>query len=319
MRAFVFPGQGSQTIGMGRGLYEAFPTAREIFQEVDDVLGQKLSALMFSGEAEQLNLTENTQPALLAVSLALMHVLEKDMKLPFATLTHFTAGHSMGEYSALAASGAFSLAATARLLRLRGLAMQHAVPVGIGGMLALIGASIEQAEEVTLKASQATSFCEVANDNAPGQIVISGHLPALEKAMEIAKEMGIKRALLLPVSAPFHSRLMEPAALKMAEALEKEDLKGMPSVALISNVTATPVTDISQIRPRLVEQMTGRVRWVESMKYLAQQGVTQLVEVGAGKVLAGLMRRIDSTIEVVNIETPEDCEAFHKCAIETIS
>ncbi len=310
MKAFVFPGQGAQYISMGQELFNTFSSAKEVFQEVDDVLGQKLSTLMFSGDEKELQMTANTQPALMAVSVAVMRVLEKDMGLNLKSAASFVAGHSLGEYSALCATGVYSLAATTRLLRARGNAMQEAVPAGKGGMAALIGATMEQAEEVAASASSGESVCEVANDNAPGQIVLSGHLDAIERAIEIAKEMGIKRAVLLPVSAPFHSSLMGPAAEKMTEALAQEEILAMPSVPLVSNVTADLLESQDQLHPRLIDQITGRVRWVESMNFMAQKGVSEIVEVGSGKVLTGLMRRINKEITGVNVETPEQIDAL---------
>lgn len=314
MKAFVFPGQGSQYSGMGRDLYEAFPSAKEVFQEVDDTLDQKLSTLMFSGDEAELKSTSNTQPALMAVSVAVMRVLEKEMGFDLAKDVDFVAGHSLGEYSALCATGVYSLATTARLLRRRGNAMQEAVPVGKGGMAALIGATLDQAESLAKEASQGDSLCEVANDNAVGQVVLSGHMEAIERVIELAqeKERGIKRALLLPVSAPFHSSLMVPAAKAMAEALTNEKPLSMPCVTLVSNVTATPLDALEQLSQRLVDQITGRVRWVESMTYLGSQGVTEIIEVGAGKVLTGLMRRINKEIKTSNIETPSDIDGFCK-------
>ena len=310
MKAFVFPGQGSQYIGMGQELCNTFASAKEVFQEVDDVLGQKLSSLMFSGDEKDLQMTANTQPALMAVSVAVMRVLEKEMGLDLKASAAFVAGHSLGEYSALCATGVYNLAATTRLLRARGNAMQEAVPAGKGGMAALIGATLEQAEEVAAAATSGESVCEVANDNAPGQIVLSGHLDAIERAIEIAKEMAIKRAILLPVSAPFHSSLMKPAAEKMKEALASEEILAMPSVPLVSNVTATILGSQDQIHSRLIDQITGRVRWVESMAFMAEQGVSEIVEIGSGKVLTGLMRRINKEITGVNVETPEQLETL---------
>lgn len=310
MQAFLFPGQGSQYPGMGKEIFSHFSTAKEVFQEVDDVLSQKLSSLMFDGDESELMKTQNTQPALMAVSIALMRVLERDMKIDLKSQIHFAAGHSLGEYTALCATGVFSLASTARLLRARGLAMQEAVPLGVGGMAALIGATLEQGEDVARQATSGTSVCEVANDNAPGQIVLSGHKDAIERAIDIAGSMGIKRAIVLPVSAPFHSSLMQPAVAKMQASLDKEEILGMPSVSLVSNVTASPLETADQIIPRLLDQMTGRVRWVESMMYLVDHGVTEVIEVGAGKVLSGLMRRIHKDTTCTNIETLADLDLF---------
>jgi [acyl-carrier-protein] S-malonyltransferase len=314
MRAFVFPGQGSQYIGMGKPLYESFTEAREVFEEVNETLKQNLTQLMFSGEEEDLTLTENAQPALMAHSLAVMRILERQAGYSLKSQAQFCAGHSLGEYAALCASGVYSLAATARLLKTRGQAMQQAVPVGKGGMAALIGATVEQAEAVAQQAATGGFVCEVANDNAPGQVVLSGDMAAIDQALEIAKEHSIKRALKLPVSAPFHSSLMAPAAALMATALAQETIQSMPVIPLISNVTATPIETEEQIPERLITQVTGRVRWVESMTYLTQNGVTEMVEIGAGKVLSGLMRRINKDVTVINIETPEDIEAYLKKA-----
>lgn len=313
MYAFLYPGQGSQYSGMGHDLFTTFSSAKEVFQEVDDTLNQNLSDLMFSGDENDLKQTENTQPALMAVSIATQRVLEKDFGVP-VTHASYIAGHSLGEYSALCATGVFSLPSTARLLKIRGQAMQRAVPAGQGGMVALIGATIAQAEDIAKKAQDIAlsphNICEVANDNAPGQIVISGHLEAVNAAIDLAKDAEIKRAVLLPVSAPFHSSLMAPAAKEMKAALEAETLYNMPSTTVISNITASPLDQENQIHDRLIQQMTGRVRWVESMDYMAQHGVTTYVEVGAGKVLSGLMKRINKGATALSLETPQDIEAF---------
>ena len=314
MKAFVFPGQGSQYIGMGKPLYDTFQEARDVFQEINETLKQNLSKLMFAGDEADLILTENAQPALMAHSLAIMRVLERQAGYSLKSQAHFCAGHSLGEYSALCASGVYSLGATARLLKTRGQAMQQAVPVGKGGMAALIGATLEQAEAIAQQAAVGGLVCEVANDNAPGQVVLSGDTEAIDQALEIAKDQNIKRALKLPVSAPFHSSLMGPAATIMATALAQETLQSMPLIPLISNVTATPLESEEQIPERLIAQVTGRVRWVESMTYLTQNGVTEMVEIGAGKVLSGLMRRINKAMDTVTIETPEDIEAYLKKA-----
>lgn len=310
MRAFVYPGQGSQYVGMGHELYQAFATAKEVFQEVDDALEQNLSSLMFSGDADTLKLTENTQPALLAVSMAVMRVLEKDLGFTLKQNVHFVAGHSLGEYTAYCASKVLSISQAAQLVRIRGQAMQHAVAPGIGGMAALLGSDLALAEEIAQEASQSNSLCEIANDNAPGQIVISGHMTAIERALTLAKEKGIKRAVLLPVSAPFHSSLMKPAVEKMAEALNGIKMSRMPDVPLITNVTATPLDSPDQITPRLLDQITGRVRWTETIQYLAKQGVQEIVEIGAGKVLCGLNKRIDSSLSTMSIETPVDLDSL---------
>jgi len=309
-RAFVFPGQGSQAVGMGRELAEAFPAARHVFQEVDDALGQKLSALMFEGPEDQLTLTENAQPALMAVSMAVLRVLEGEGKFDLATSATLVAGHSLGEYSALAAAGTFSLADTARLLKIRGQAMQKAVPVGVGAMAALIGADYEQAKEIAAAAAQG-EVCAAANDNAPGQVVVSGHKAAVERAIAIAAERGIKRAMLLPVSAPFHCALMQPAADAMAEALAGVTMTA-PKVPLVANVTAEKVSDPAAIRELLVAQVTGTVRWRESTLYMKGQGIASVVELGAGKVLSGLAKRIDKELVGTSVGTPADIDAFLK-------
>jgi [acyl-carrier-protein] S-malonyltransferase len=309
-RAFLFPGQGSQAVGMGKALAEAFAPAREVFQEVDDALSQKLSKLMWEGPEEDLLLTENAQPAIMAASLAVVRVLEKEMGLDIAKHARLVAGHSLGEYSALCAAGAFSLADTARLLKTRGQAMQSAVPVGEGGMTALIGADIEQAEAVAAEAAASGGTCVVANDNASGQIVISGTLDALARAADIAKAKGIKRAMPLAVSAPFHCPLMQPAADKMAEALGAVTIRPL-AVPVLANVTAAEANDPATARRLLVEQVTGRVRWRESILALKALGVDTTVEFG-GKVLTGMVKRIDPSLAMIALETPADLEAFGK-------
>ncbi len=307
-RAFVFPGQGSQAVGMGKEFADAFPAAREVFEEVDDALEQKLSKLMFEGPDDDLTLTENAQPALMAVSMAAMAVLKSEGGVDLAEVADFVAGHSLGEYSALAAAGTFSLADTARLLKTRGKAMQQAVPVGEGAMAALLGLDLEQAREVVDEAAGGDVLAN-ANDNAPGQVVVSGKREAVERAVEVAKEKGAKRAMLLQVSAPFHCPMMAPAADVMAEALAAVDIAA-PCVPLIANVTAAPVEDPAEIRRLLVEQVTGMVRWRESCLTMRDKGVDTMVEVGAGKVLSGLARRIDRDLTASNIGIPADIEAF---------
>ncbi len=309
-RAFVFPGQGSQVVGMGQDLAAAFPEARHLFEEVDEALRQNLSDLMFNGPIDTLTLTENAQPALMAVSLAVMRVLEHQGGLDLGRAASFVAGHSLGEYSALAAAGSFSLADTARLLRLRGQSMQKAVPVGVGAMAALLDAELAQAQAIAAEAAQG-EVCEAANDNAPGQVVVSGHKTAVERAMALAKEQGIRRAVLLPVSAPFHCALMEPAARAMAEALAETTLLP-PKVPLVANVTATATSEPDTIRQLLVQQVTGTVRWRESVLFMKTQGVTALVEIGTGKVLSGLVRRIDKELTGLSVGTPDGIEAFLK-------
>ncbi len=305
--AFVFPGQGSQAVGMGQALAEAFPVARHTFEEVDDALGQRLSRLMFEGPEEDLRLTENAQPALMAVSLAVTRVLESEGKLRLADKAAYVAGHSLGEYSALAAVGSLGLADAARLLRRRGQAMQAAVPVGAGAMAAVLGLELAEAQAVAEEAAQG-EVCQAANDNAPGQVVLSGHTAAVERAIEIAKGKGAKRAILLPVSAPFHCSLMAPAAEVMAEALAQVEV-AMPAVPLVANVTASHLSDPAEIRRKLVEQVTGMVRWRESVAWMAGQGVENVVELGAGKVLSGLTRRIDRALTAQSAETPQEVEA----------
>ena len=308
--AFIFPGQGSQAVGMGKALADAFPQARAVFDEVDAALGQSLSGLMFDGPEAELTLTANAQPALMAVSLAAVRVLEAHAGLDLARDARFVAGHSLGEYSALAAAGALSVSDTAKLLRLRGAAMQAAVPVGEGAMAALLGAELDAARAIAAEAAAATKgVCQVANDNGGGQVVVSGAKAAVEKAIEIAKEKGIKRALLLPVSAPFHCALMQPAADAMRAALADARIAA-PCVPVVANVTAAPVSDPEDIRRLLVEQVTGAVRWRECMGYIADQGVTKFVECGAGKVLAGLMKRIAPGASAISVGAPADLDAY---------
>ena len=296
---------------MGKELAEAFASARAVFQEVDDALSQKLSKLMWEGPEEDLVLTENAQPAIMASSIAIVRILEQEMGLDVAKHAYLVAGHSLGEYSALCAAGAFSLADTARLLKTRGQAMQSAVPVGEGGMTVLIGAEIEQAEDVAKEAASAGGVCVVANDNAPGQVVISGTLDALARAGEIAKARGIKRALPLAVSAPFHCPLMQPAADRMAEALAAVTILP-PSVPVLANVTAREASNPDHVRQLLVEQITGRVRWRESMLALKGLTVDTTVEFGGNKVLTGMVKRIDKDLATVTLDTPADLEAFGK-------
>ncbi|MEQ8267799.1 MAG: ACP S-malonyltransferase [Parvibaculum sp.] len=309
-RAFTFPGQGSQAVGMGRELAEVFAAAREVFDEVNEALGENLSRLMWEGPQENLTLTENAQPAIMAVSLAVVRTLEKEGGFSLADKASFVAGHSLGEYSALAAAGAFTVSDTARLLKRRGLAMQRAVPVGEGAMAVLLGLEFDQAVEVAAEAAQG-DVCTAANDNGGGQVVVSGVKPAVERAIEIAKTKGAKRSMLLPVSAPFHCALMQPAADEMAEALAAVDIKA-PSVPLVANVTASRVADPATIRDLLVQQVTGMVRWRESVLYMEAQGVTSFVEVGAGKALSGMVKRIVKEAELVSVGTPADVEAFLK-------
>ena len=305
--AFVFPGQGSQDVGMGKALADAFPAAREVFDEVDDALGEKLSAIMWDGPKETLTLTANAQPALMAVSMAVMRVLEREKGFKLADKVKFVAGHSLGEYSALAAAGAFSLADTARLLRLRGEAMQKAVPVGEGGMAALLGVGMDVAQKVAEAAAQG-DVCQVANDNDPTQVVLSGHKRAIDRVAEVGKPLGVRRAMPLPVSAPFHCALMQPAADAMAEALAKVEITA-PAVPVIANVLAAPISDPEEIRKRLVEQVTGTVRWRETVQYMAANGITEVYEIGAGKVLAGLVGRIEKGIKTASVGTPDDVAA----------
>jgi [acyl-carrier-protein] S-malonyltransferase len=305
--AFVFPGQGSQDVGMGRELAQNYAAAREVFDEVDSALGQNLSQIMWEGPKETLTLTENAQPALMAMSMAVMRVLEKEYGFSLKEKVKFVAGHSLGEYSALAAAGAFSLADAARLLKLRGQAMQAAVPVGKGAMTALLGVGIDAARKVAEAAAQG-DVCQVANDNEPTQVVLSGDKVALDRVPEIGKAHGVRRAVPLPVSAPFHCALMQPAADAMREALSKVTINA-PVVPLIANVLATPITDPEEIKKRLVEQVTGTVRWRECVTYMTANGITDIYEVGAGKVLAGLAKRIDAALNATSIGTPADVDA----------
>ena len=304
--AFVFPGQGAQTIGMGKALADAYPAAKAVFDEVDNALGEKLSALIWDGEQDQLTLTQNAQPALMATSLAALRALEAE-GLVLAETASFVAGHSLGEYSALAAAGALSISDAARLLRTRGQAMQQAVPVGEGAMAALLGLDFATARDVAAAAAEG-EVCQAANDNDPAQVVVSGHKAAVERAVELAKEKGAKRAVLLPVSAPFHCELMAPAARVMAEALDDVDIK-TPVVPVVANVVAKAVDDPMTIRSLLVEQVTGSVRWRESVMWMAAQGVTDIWEIGAGKALSGMIRRIEKSIACKAIGTPEDVKS----------
>lgn len=306
--AFVFPGQGSQNVGMGKALAENFTPARQIFEEVDTALGSKLSSVIFEGPADTLTLTENAQPALMAVSLAAMRVLEAEAGLNLARDAQFVAGHSLGEYSALAAAGALTVADAARLLRTRGQAMQKAVPVGVGAMAALIGLAFDAASAVAAEAAQG-EVCEAANDNGGGQVVVSGNKAAVERAVEIAKIKGAKRAMLLPVSAPFHCALMQPAADVMAEALAKTAIKP-PSVPVVANVLAKPIREPGDIVRALIAQVTGTVRWRESVAFMADAGVSNFYEVGAGKVLSGLIKRIADGASTSAIGSPDDVAAF---------
>ena len=305
--AFIFPGQGSQDVGMGRDLALTYKAAADVFAEVDEALGQKLSQIIWEGPKETLTLTENAQPALMAVSVAVMRVLEQEKGFSLADKVKFVAGHSLGEYSALAAAGAFSLADTARLLRLRGQAMQKAVPVGQGAMTALLGVGIDVARRVAEAAAEG-DVCQVANDNEPTQVVLSGHKSAIDRVPEAGKAFGVRRAIPLPVSAPFHCSLMQPAADAMAEALANVEVR-KPVVPVVANVLAAPISVPDEIRRRLVEQVTGTVRWRECVLYMAANGITDVYEIGAGKVLSGLAGRIDKALKATPVGTPADIDA----------
>lgn len=308
VKAFVFPGQGSQSVGMGKIFYDTFSTSRAVFQEVDDALDQKLSQIIFEGPESDLVLTENAQPALMAVSLAIMAALEKEMGIQIQDQVHYVAGHSLGEYSALAAAKAIPVGETAKLLRIRGRSMQKAVPVGQGAMAAILALEIEDIHALSAQAAQGQT-CVMANDNCPGQVVISGNKEAVERAIEIAKELGAKRSVLLNVSAPFHCPLMQPAANAMQEALENAEIS-TPVIPVITNVRAEPCQNPELIRALLVEQVTGMVRWRESIQKMATLGVNQIVEIGAGQVLTGLTKRINKDVLATAINTPQDLEGF---------
>ena len=315
--AFVFPGQGSQAVGMGKALAERYPPAREIFQRVDAALGERLSTLMFDGPESDLTLTANAQPALMAVSLAVVRVLESQAGLDLGRDAEFLAGHSLGEYSALAAAGAFTVEDAARLLRIRGQAMQSAVPVGLGAMAAILGLDFAQSAAVAAEAAETPgAVCQAANDNGGGQVVISGTKAAVERAMALAKLKGAKRAVPLPVSAPFHCALMQPAADAMAAALATIEIK-KPKAPIVANVTARPMREPGEIRENLVAQVVGAVRWRESVAYMAEHGVQRFVELGAGKVLSGLVRRIAEGATAINISGPAEVDAFRPAAVSS--
>ena len=303
---FVFPGQGAQVIGMGQTLARAYPNSRNVFEEVDDALNFKLSKLVWEGEIEELTLTENAQPALMATSIATLRAMEEE-GISSDTVKYF-AGHSLGEYSALCAAGALDLADTARLLRLRGKSMQKAVPIGVGAMAAILGLNFEVVEKIAQEASQ-KQVCQAANDNDPNQVVISGNLEAVERAIILAKEKGAKRAIILPVSAPFHCELMQPASDVMAEAFSKVSFK-IPSSPIVANYTALPVVDPSEIKNLLIKQITGRVRWRETINYISQNGVDKVIEIGSGKALTGMIRRINKDINCYNIGSSDDLNKF---------
>ncbi len=312
--AFVFPGQGSQSLGMGRDLAENFTIAKHIFEEINDALSQDLTAIMWGEDGDALNLTENTQPALMSVSVAVTRVLEEQGGFSIADKGAYVAGHSLGEYSALTAANAFTVSDAVRLLKLRGQAMQRAVPVGEGAMAAILGLSFDDVMNIADEATSPDSICQLANDNSDGQVVVSGHKQAIEKACTLASDKGAKRALLLPVSAPFHCSLMQPAAIEMKEALSNANIQS-PSLPVIANVTANTETNPDTIRNLLVDQITGRVRWRESVEWMGNNDITNMLELGAGKVLCGLARRINKDISTANAETPEQIEKL----LETLS
>jgi len=307
--AFTFPGQGSQSVGMGNDLFDAFPVAKSVFEEVDDALSQKLSGLMFEGPMEELTMTANTQPALMACSVGAMRVLDKEFGVS-VDAAQYVAGHSLGEYSALCAAGSLNLSQTALLLRLRGNAMQSAVPVGVGAMAALLGASMEDAE-TAVKAGSDVGICQIANDNATGQVVLSGEAPAIEAAAAAARELGVRKAVILPVSAPFHCDLMSPAAEAMADALSDVEFKA-PIVPVVNNVSAGPINDPNQLKADLIDQVTGRVRWRESVEWMASEGVSTFAEPGTGKVLTVMLRRIVKDVTGKALNSPESLEEFAK-------
>lgn len=306
--AFIFPGQGSQEVGMGQALADAFPAARAVFDEVDDALGEKLSDLMRDGPQDELTLTQNAQPALMAHSMAVVRVLESDFGISVKDHAAYVAGHSLGEYSALAAAGTFSVFDTARLLRTRGLAMQSAVPVGEGAMAALLGVGLEAAQKVADAVAEADEVCQIANDNEPTQVVLSGSKSAIDRIQSVGKEFGVRRAVPLPVSAPFHCKLMQPAADMMAKAFADVTFNA-PSVPVVANVTASPLTDPDEIRDNLVRQVTGTVRWRECVLTMTGAGVDQFYELGTGKILSGLARRIERTVKADAVATPDDVRA----------
>lgn len=307
--AFVFPGQGSQFVGMGKELADTFKSAKEVFQEVNDAISQDLFKLMTEGPESELTMTVNAQPALMAHSMSVVRVLEKEFGIKLSDKAAYVAGHSLGEYSAACAAGVFSLSDTAKLLRTRGQAMQQAVPLGVGGMAAVIGMSFEDVDALVDACRETGGECVAANDNADGQVVLSGHMNAIEKAVEIASEFGAKRCIKLPVSAPFHSPLMAPAAKVMKEALSKVKTKDA-QIPLIANVLATPITDAQEIIKHLVKQVTGSVRWRESVAYMVENGVTDVVELGAGKVLSGIVKRSYKEVNALSVSTPADVEAL---------